>query len=104
VVRQICVTGSNTIVRRIRCSISTIIIGGRVLPPVELINLKFLRQVWLGTKKLMLDTDAMSTIPQRFRELNTKAALAMVLESSDLKQFIPDEWATGKKVSRSYLW
>ena len=61
-----------------------------MLPPSELINLRFLRQVWLGTKKLMKDSEAVPVVIKRFRELSIKQALEMVLASADLKQYMPD--------------
>jgi hypothetical protein len=36
-------------------------LGGRIF--TELVNLKFLRQVWLGQKKLLKDTDGVHSIP-----------------------------------------
>ena len=75
-----------------------------MLPPIDMISLLFLRQIFLGRKKLLKDTEVIRSCVARYKELNAKVALQFCLSDPVLAQYIPDNWKNGKKISREYLW
>ena len=74
------------------------------MPPEGLINIKFLRDVFLGKKRLFKDAEVTRVNVARFKELSGKVALEFVLSDPHLRVYLPEHWSDGKKISREYLW
>jgi hypothetical protein len=76
-----------------------------VLPKIETIDIKFLKQIVNGEKSHMTNKSFNKIKVERFEEFTTKAALSMCKQDNICWKFVPENWAKDKaKIDREFLW
>ena len=73
------------------------------MPPYNMVNAKWLKQILSGDKKLLKAKDARHCNPPRYDEISVANLYDSCIQMKDMKDYFPDEYPKGRKCAREYF-
>ena len=73
------------------------------MPPYNMVNAKWLKQILSGEKKLLKAKDARHCNPPRYDEISVANLYDSCLQMDNMADYFPDEYPKGRTCQREYF-
>ena len=73
------------------------------MPPENLVNKDFLKDVFVGKKQLMLKSEVKQIEVPHYEEISVKALYPELKKDAEMMSYLPDKYPAGKAPPREYF-